>query len=152
VVPPYLLADKLGYGTTVADARYRLLLVLTALASAAGAFLEGAFFPLLVLVLAFGLVGTPFALAVVLYVLNDPGAVPETPGAVVNGGAIALIALTTVTAGAFVRERARALDPIGDPLGAFVVAFALLLGAVTVALLGKIARTTLGSRPAAGER
>ena len=152
VVPPYLLADKLGYRTTVADAHYRVLLVLTALASAAGAFLEGAFFSLLVLVLAFGLVGTPFALAVVLYVLNDPQAVPETPGLGVNLGAIALIALTTVTAGAFVRDRALAFDPIGDPLGAFVVAFAVVLGAATVALLGKFARTTLGSRPAASER
>jgi manganese transport protein len=152
VVPLYLLADKLGYGTTVSDARYRSLLILTALASAAGAFLEGAFFPLLVLVLAFGLVGTPFALAVVLYVLNDPRAVPETPGLGVNLGAIALIALTTVTAGAFVRDRALAFDPIGGPLGAFVVAFALVLGAATVALLGKFARTTLGSRPAVSER
>jgi manganese transport protein len=41
VVPPYLLADKLGYGVTIEDSRYRGLLVATALLSAAGAFLGG---------------------------------------------------------------------------------------------------------------
>jgi manganese transport protein len=151
VVPPYLLADKLGYGVTIEDSRYRGLLVATALLSAAGAFLGGSFFSLLVLVLAFGLVGTPFALTVVLYLLNDPGAAPETPGTVTNLGGLALIAVTTVTAGAFVREQVATLGPVGDPVGAFVVAFAVVLAGATLLLLAKTLRAAVSPRPTASQ-
>ncbi|WP_101297549.1 divalent metal cation transporter [Halegenticoccus soli] len=135
VVPPYLLADKLGWGTDRSDPRYRGLLAAVALASAGGAFLGGAFFPLLVLVLAFGLVGTPFALALVLYLLNDSGTVPRSPTALANVGGLALIAVSAVTAGSFVRERAA--SGVDDPTTAFVVAFAAALTAATALLAAK---------------
>jgi manganese transport protein len=152
VVPPYLLADKLGYGTTIEDSRYRTLLVATALLSAAGAFLGGSFFSLLVLVLAFGLVGTPFALAVVLYLLNDPRVVPETPGVAVNVGGLVLIAVTAITAGAFVREQAVAFAPIENPIGAFVVVFAVVLAGATLLLVAKALRAAVSPQPTTSQR
>ncbi|WP_435062138.1 divalent metal cation transporter [Halobaculum sp. EA56] len=138
VVPPYLLADKLGWRTDVSDGRYRALLAATALVGAGGVFVGGAFFPLLVLVLAFGLVGTPFALAVVLYLLNDPGAVPEPNSRLANLGGLVLIGVTAVLAGRFVVERAG--GGLADPMTAFVVAFALVLGAATGGVAGKYLR------------
>ncbi|MFC7044753.1 divalent metal cation transporter [Halobacteriaceae archaeon GCM10025711] len=140
VVPPYLVADKLGWDTDVSDSRYRALLVGVALVSMTGAFLGGAFFPLLVLVLAFGLVGTPFALAVVLYLLNHPDAVPEPASTLANVGGLVLVAVTSVTAGAFVQRRLAA--GLADPMTLFVLAFALVLGAATVALLARFLRET----------
>jgi manganese transport protein len=132
VAPPYVVADALGWDLDVADPRYRGLLAGTALLSAAGAFLGGAFFPLLVLVLAFGLVGTPFALALVLVLLNDEEVVDERPSSLVNAGGIALVSVATVTAAAFVRGE------VGgglDPMSAFVLGFALVLGGATVLLV-----------------
>jgi manganese transport protein len=143
-VPPYLLADKLGWETDVSDGRYRALVVAVALLSAGGAFLGGAFFPLLVLVLAFGLVGTPFALVVVLLLLHDPGAVPEPPSTAATFGGVVLVLVTTVTAGSFVREQVASGI---DPTTGFVLAFALLLGAATLALAGKFLRETLVGSP-----
>lgn len=105
VVPPYLVADKLGWEQSVSDNRYRVSIVITALAGIGGVFLGGAFFPLLVLVLAFGLVGTPFALALVLYLLNDPDVVPETNDWWANLAGIILVGVTVVTAGSFLREQ-----------------------------------------------
>ncbi|SFB69326.1 manganese transport protein [Halobiforma haloterrestris] len=136
IVPPYLLADKLGWEQSVEDPRYRGALVVVALASAAGAFLEGTFFQLLVLVLAFGLVGTPFALAVILYLLNDPSVVPETNSRAANLGGIVLFAVATVLAVEFVLEELEAATA-GDPLSAFVVAFAV---AMAVAILGLVVK------------
>ncbi|SIS08670.1 NRAMP family divalent metal transporter [Natronorubrum thiooxidans] len=130
IVPPYLVADKLGWEQSVDDSRYRAALVVVALASAGGAFLEGAFFQLLVLVLTFGLVGTPFALAVILYLLNDPDVVPETNSHLANLGGIVLFLIATVLAGEFVLEE---LETVSEPTSAFVVAFA---GAMALAILG----------------
>jgi manganese transport protein len=144
VVPPYLVADKLGWGTDVSDGRYRALLAAVALGSAAGAFVGGVFFPLLVLVLAFGLVGTPFAIAVVLYLLNGD-AVPERNSTLANLGGLVLLAITALLAGNFVRSRA--LPDLGDPLPTFVVAFAAVLGVATLLLAGKYARETLAGSP-----
>ncbi|WP_338729164.1 divalent metal cation transporter [Haladaptatus sp. DJG-WS-42] len=140
VVPPFLLADKLGWGTTVEDTRYRALLVSFALVSAVGPFVGGSFFPLLVLVLAFGLVGTPFAIAVVLALLNDREAVGDTASRWMNLGGVALIAITMVTAGSFVRGH---LSTPTAPLSAFVLAFAIVLGVATLAVLTMAARTAL---------
>ena len=143
VVPPYLLADKLGFEQDVSDPRYRALVVIVALLSAGGAFLGGEFFPLLVLVLAFGLVGTPFALAIVLYLLNDPRAVPETNSATLNLAGLALIVVTIVLAGSHVLEQAITLAAVGGPLAApipaVVVAFAALVGLATLLLAAKFA-------------
>jgi len=149
VVPPYLVADKLGWGTEVSDPRFRALVVVVAALSAGGAFLGGAFFPLLVLVLAFGLVGTPFALVVVLVLLNGP-AVEEPPSTVANAGGVVLVGITSVTAASFVREQVASGI---DPMTGFVLAFAVALGAATVGLVGKFARGRLGEhgRPATTE-
>lgn len=138
VVPPYLVADKLDWGQDISDSRFRAAVVAVAVIGAAGAFLEGAFFQLLVLVLAFGLVGTPFALVVVLYLLNDPDAVPETNPAFANVGGVVLVAIAGVLAAGFVSgELATATS---DPISAVVVAFAGAIGLATVALVGKYVR------------
>ncbi|MFB6193670.1 MAG: NRAMP family divalent metal transporter [Halobaculum sp.] len=139
VVPPFLLADVLGWETDRSDPRYRGLLAGFAALSALGVFVGGAFFPLLVVVLAFGLVGTPFALVVVLVLSNSP-AVPESNGPWVNlaGGLLTLV--TAVLAANFVRGRI----PPSDPLSWLVVAFAVLLGAATVGLVVQYARGAVG--------
>ncbi|EMA42366.1 NRAMP family divalent metal transporter [Halobiforma nitratireducens] len=143
IVPPYLLADKLGWDQSVDDPRYRAALVVVALASGAGAFLEGAFLQLLVLVLAFGLVGTPFALAVILYLLNDPDVVPatKTNSRLANLGGVVLFAVTSVLAAEFVLEELEAAAA-GDPMAAFVVVFATAMGVAVVGLVGKYGRET----------
>jgi manganese transport protein len=145
VVPPYLVADKLGWDTDVSDSRYRGLLVAVALASAGGAFLEGAFFPLLVLVLAFGLVGTPFALALVLYLLNHDDAVPERNAAAANVGGLVLVGITAVTAGTFLRGQYAAGV---DAVTAFVLLFAAVFSGATLFLLGRFVRETLAGNAA----
>jgi manganese transport protein len=142
VVPPYLVADKLGWDTNVSDSRYRGLLVAVALASAGGAVLEGAVFPRLVLVLAFGLVGTPFALALVLYLLNHDDAVPERNSAAANVGGLMLIGVTAVTAGTFLRGQYAAGV---DAVTAFVLLFAAVFSGATLFLLGRFVRETLAS-------
>jgi manganese transport protein len=148
VVPPFLVADKLGWETDVSDGRYRWLLVGFALLSAVGPFVGGAFFPLLVLVLAFGLVGTPFALVVVLVLLNSD-AVPEPNPRLANLAGVALVAVTATTAGSFVRRRVAA--GLRDPMTLFVVGFAVVLAVATVALVVQFVRTRPGRRtPASG--
>ncbi|ELY51487.1 NRAMP family divalent metal transporter [Natronorubrum bangense] len=142
IVPPYLVADKLGWEQSVDDSRYRAALVVVALASAGGAFLEGAFFQLLVLVLAFGLVGTPFALAVILYLLNDPDVVPETNSHLANLGGVVLFAIATILATEFVLDE---LETITEPMSAFVVAFAVAMALAVLGLAGKYGRDRLGA-------
>ncbi|WP_436347199.1 NRAMP family divalent metal transporter [Natronorubrum sp. FCH18a] len=141
IVPPYLLADKFGWEQSVEDSRYRAAIVAVALVSAAGAFLEGAFFELLVLVLAFGLVGTPFVLAVILYLLNDPDVVPETNSNPLNLGGVVLFAIATVLAGEFVLEE---LETVTEPTSAFVVAFAAAMTLAILGLAGRYVRDQFG--------
>ncbi|MFD1572380.1 divalent metal cation transporter [Halorubrum laminariae] len=134
LVPPFLVADKLGWGTTVEDGRYRGLLVAVALLSAPGAFIGGEILGQLVLVLALGTVGTPFAIVVVLYLLNSD-AVSEGASALANLGGVALLLVSGTLAVNFVVEQ------IGggiDVLTGLVVAFAAALGIATVALLAKL--------------
>jgi manganese transport protein len=145
IVPPYLLADKLGWDQSVEDPRYRTALVVVALASAIGAFLEGAFFELLVLVLAFGLVGTPFALAVILVLLNDADVVGETNSLLENVGGLALFAVAVVLAGEFVLEELPAASA-GDPTALFVVAFAAAMALAIVGILWTAGRDRLRAR------
>ncbi len=140
IVPPYLLADKLGWEQSVDDPRYRGAIVVVALASAVGAFLGAAFFQVLVLVLAFGLVGTPFALAVILYLLNDPDVVPETNSLAANVGGLVLFVVATILAGEFVLEE---LETVTQPTSAFVVVFAAAMALAIVGLVGKYVRERL---------
>jgi manganese transport protein len=139
IVPPFLLADKLGWGTTVADSRYRWLLVGFALLSAPGAFIGGAVLGQLVLVLALGTVGTPFVIALVLYLLNS-GAVPDRNSTLANVGGVALLLVTGTLAANFVREQVA--GGVG-PLSGFVLAFAVALALATVGLAGTYARDEL---------
>lgn len=88
VVPPLPIADKVGWGTSVLDTRYRILLAGFALVSVAGAFMGGEVIGQLVLVLAVRTVGTPFAVVIVLYLLNSD-AVPEPPSTLANIGGLA---------------------------------------------------------------
>ncbi|MFO7834056.1 MAG: divalent metal cation transporter [Halohasta sp.] len=141
LVPPYVVADKLGWKTEVSDGRYRWLLAATALLSAAGAFIGGSFLQQLVLVLAVGTVGTPFALALVLVLLNDPETAAEAPGLLLNAGGVAVFGVASVLAGSFVRSQ---LGGGLTPLSGGVLAFALLLGVATVLLVGSYFRTRLG--------
>ena len=134
VVPPYLLADKLGWELSIEDTRYRALLAGVALLSALGGFIEGAVLPLLVLVLAFGLVGTPFALVVILLLLNDREVVPEGNPLWANVGGVVLVGVASVVAGSFVADE---LARVTEPLSALVVAFAAAMALATLALVAR---------------
>ncbi len=140
VVPPYVLADKLGWEQSISDNRYRGAIAIVALLSAAGAFIEGAFFPLLVLVLAFGLVGTPFVLVLILILLNDPDVVPTTNSRRLNAAGVVLLAVATVLAAEFVRGE---LATVTEPLSAFVVLFAACMSLAMVGLFGTYLRSTV---------
>ncbi|WP_226040416.1 divalent metal cation transporter [Natrinema sp. DC36] len=142
IVPPYLLADKLDWEQSVTDGRYRAAIVAVALASAVGAFLEGAFFQLLVLTLAFGLVGTPFAIAVILSLLNDPAVVPETNSLPANFGGLALFVVAVVLAGEFVLAE---LETVTEPASAFVVAFAAAMVLALVGLAGRFVQDRIAA-------
>lgn len=133
IVPPFLLADKLGWGTTVADDRYRWLLVAAALLSAPGAFIDGPILSQLALVLAIGTVGTPFAIAIVLYLLNSP-AVPESNSTIANLVGLALLFVSGTLAANFVREQVAM--GIG-PLSGAILSFALILTVATVGVFIK---------------
>jgi len=88
-------------------------------------------------VLALGTVGTPFAIAVVLYLLNA-GAAPRGNSALANAGGVALFLVSGALAANFVREQvAGGIDPLSLP--GLVFAFALVLGVATLALAGKYA-------------
>jgi manganese transport protein len=137
VVPPFLLADKLGWGTTIEDPRYRGLLAAAALLSAPGAFVGGAVLGQLVLVLALGTVGTPFAIAVVLYLLNSD-AVPDRNSVLANVGGVALLVVTGALAANFVREQVAGPGGLGL-LSGFVLAFAAALAVAMLGLAGKFA-------------
>lgn len=135
IVPPFLVADKLGWGTDVSDSRYRWLLVGVAALSIPGAFIPGSIIPQLLLILAVGTVGTPFAIAIVLYLLNSD-AVPRPPSIAANVGGIALLTITGILAANFVRGQIA--DGIA-PLSGAVLVFALLVALATVGLGGKFA-------------
>jgi len=133
IVPPFVLADKLGWGTTVEDGRYRTLLAIMALLSAPGAFIGGQVIGQLVLVLALGTVGTPFAIALVIYLLNT-SAVSRPTATLTNVGAVALLFVSGALAANFVREQVAAGV---DPLSGVVLAFASILAVAMVGLLIK---------------
>jgi manganese transport protein len=136
IVPPFLVADKLGWGTTVADSRYRSLLAATALVSGLGAFIGGEVIGQLVLVLALGTVGTPFAIAVVLYLLNS-GAVQRSNSTAANAGGAGLLLVSSTLAANFVRGQ---LTGGVDLLSGLVLGFAVVLALATLLLAGTYVR------------
>lgn len=139
IVPAFLVADKLDWETDVRDDRYRALLVGIALLSIPGAFIPGSVLGQLLLILAVGTVGTPFAIAVVLYLLNTD-AVPRGNALLTNVGGVALLALTGGLAANFVREQVAAGI---TALSGFVLAFSVAIALATLGLGGKYAREQL---------
>jgi Mn2+ and Fe2+ transporters of the NRAMP family len=140
LVAPYVAADKLGWETDVSDSRYRALLAGTALLSGGGVFIGGAFLGQLVLVLAVGTVGTPFALALVLVLLNDPETVGEAPSAALNLGGVLVFGVASVLAGNFVIGQ---LNSGLSLLSGSVLAFAGVIAVATLVLLGSHLRTRM---------
>ena len=141
LVPPYVVADKLGWATDVSDTRYRALLAGTALISGVGAFIPGAFLGQLVLVLAVGTVGTPFALALVLVLLNDPETAGEAPNVALNLGGVLVFGVASVLAGNFVAGQ---LGSGLTLLSGSVLVFAAVLAFGTLVLIGSHLRTQFG--------
>ena len=134
IVGPLLVADKLGWDASISDRRYRGMVVMVALLSAGGAFIEGAFLPLLVIVLAFGLLGTPFMIAVVLVIGTDAELMQTDRMGVraVVGGLVAMV-ITGVSAGGFVWSRVA--DGVGGPIDGMVVAMGVLMTLSTAAIV-----------------
>ena len=136
IVPPFLVADKLGWGTSVEDGRYRGLLAAFALVSGLGAFIGGEVIGQLVLVLALGTVGTPFAIALVLYLLNSD-AVSTSASTLANVAGLALFTVASILAANFLREQ---LAGGVDLLTGAVLTFAAVLALATLVLALKYAR------------
>lgn len=150
VVPPFLVADKLGWGTSVEDPRYRGLLAATALVSALGGFVSGNFVPLLAQALVIGAVGTPFALGLVLYLLHLDDA-ERRPSTALTAAGLAVFTIVSVAAGNSVREMVVGLLESPTPVAALSVLFAAAVAVATVALGAKFAlrrRTTPAAEPA----
>ncbi|MFB6133066.1 MAG: NRAMP family divalent metal transporter [Halanaeroarchaeum sp.] len=141
IVPPFLVADKLDWGTTIDDGRYRGLLAVFAAISAGGAFIGGEVLGQLVLVLALGTVGTPFAIALVVYLLNSP-AVPESNSHLANVGGIALFVASGTLAANFLRVQ---ISTGLDLLSGVVVAFGLVLAIAILGLVAKFVREEVRS-------
>lgn len=136
IVPPFLIADKLDWGTDIDDTRYRALLVVVALLSIPGAFIPGNVIGQLVLILAVGTLGTPFAVAIVLYLLNTD-AVSQPNSLVLNLGGGVLLLVTGVLAANFVREQVAAGIEL---LSGFVLIFGAAIALATLVLTGKYVR------------
>jgi len=66
----YFLSDKLRWDLNAKDAKFRMVIALACGLSVFGSFLKGSFIFLLVLMLALGLCGTPFILALIMVLLN----------------------------------------------------------------------------------
>ena len=145
VVPPYVIADKMGWKQDTEDTRYQATVAAFALVSVLGVFIPGAVFGLLIQALAIGFVGTPFVLALVLYLLNDPTAVPQTNSAVENLGGVLLVGISTVVAGQWVQRVAA--GGVADPVSLAILAFAAVLAAAMLGLGGLSVRQWLADDP-----
>ncbi|MBX0323966.1 divalent metal cation transporter [Halomicroarcula sp. F13] len=141
VVPPYLLADKMGWEQDTEDTRYQAAVAGFALVSVLGVFIPGAVFGLLIQALAIGFVGTPFVLALVLYLLNDPTAVPTTNTPLENVGGLLLVGISTVVAGQWVQRVAA--GGVTDPVSLSILAFAAVLAAAMLGLAAMSVRDWL---------
>ncbi|MDS0278155.1 divalent metal cation transporter [Halomicroarcula sp. S1AR25-4] len=142
VVPPYLVADKMGWAQDTSDSRYQATVAAFALVSILGVFIPGAVFGLLIQALAIGFVGTPFVLALVVYLLNDPTAVPKTNSLLENVGGLLLIGISTVVAGQWVKRVAA--GGVTDPVSLSILSFAAVLAAAMLGLAGLSVRNWLG--------
>jgi manganese transport protein len=66
----YFIGDFFGFPLKPSDTRFKAAILIGILLSLIGPFLKGAFFPLLIIMLALGLCGTPFILILLLILLN----------------------------------------------------------------------------------
>ncbi|MEJ2655913.1 MAG: Nramp family divalent metal transporter [Desulfobacterales bacterium] len=66
----YFIADKMKWGISVRDPRFKGIVFLGCLISLIGPFVKGSFLILLVIMLALGLCGTPLVLLILLFLLN----------------------------------------------------------------------------------
>ena len=89
----YFIGDYFHFPLTPKDTRFKIAILAGILLSLAGPFLKGAFFPLLIIMLALGLCGTPFALILLLLLLNRS---PDLRQDMKNGWLTLLGTLTTV--------------------------------------------------------
>ena len=133
-VPAYVIADKMDWDIGTDDRRYQATVAAFALVSILGVFIPGAVFGLLVQALAIGFVGTPFVLALVLYLLNDPTAVAQPNSVPENVGGVLLIGISSVVAGQWLRRVAA--GGIADPVSLAILAFAAVLTVAMVGLAG----------------
>ncbi len=114
----------------------RAALLAVVLLSIPGAFIPGNVIGQLVLILAVGTLGTPFAVAIVLYLLNTNVAPqPNSLGLNLGGGALLLV--TGVLAANFVREQVAAGIRL---LSEFVLIFGAGIALATLVLTGKYVR------------
>jgi len=136
IVAPLLVADKLGWDPSIQDGRYRAMVVGVALLSAVGAVIEGAVLPLLVVVLAFGLLGTPFIIAVLLVLGTDVELMGahRLGGGAIAGGAVAMV-VTGVSAGGFVWSRV--MQGGSGAIDTMVLIMALVMAVSTVAIVAR---------------
>ena len=90
----YFIADFFKFPMKASDPKFRTAILTGILLSLLGPFLKGAFFPLLIVMLALGLCGTPFILVLLLLLLNTHR---PTPGFSIRNRWITL--LGTITTG-----------------------------------------------------
>ena len=102
----YFLADKLHWGQTVADHRFKVLVLLGCLVSLIGPFIGGSFLVMLVVMLALGLCGTPLILVLLLLLLNQKDfAGPHKNGWLLNAAGGLVLLITTFLAVRFIATR-----------------------------------------------
>lgn len=102
----FFAADKLGWELSVRDRRFRLVVLAGILLSLVGPHLEGGFVPLLVVMLALGLCGTPLILVILLILGNRKAVVGQNRNPVIlNLMGLAALGVTSFLALRFVLSR-----------------------------------------------
>lgn len=147
VIPPFLVADKLGWGTTIKDMRFRIMLGCWAFICGVGVFLQGDLFQSLRNILAVGLIATPFALVIVLYMLNDEKTVGVTAGILANATGLLLLGISWLSIGYYLYDmiepavEASSFAPISDdPANILVLIFTFVITTLTFVLIGFFVR------------
>ncbi len=99
----YFLADKMGWGSSVADNRFKAVVLLGCLVSMIGPMLKGSFLTLLVVMLALGLCGTPLIILILLLLLNKKDWAKEHKNSLtLNIFGFLTLAITTLLAVRFI--------------------------------------------------
>ncbi len=102
----YFVFDIMNWELDTRDKKFAYVIVISTALSALGPLIKGSFFLLLPLMLALGLCGTPFILAIILYLLNKKEIVGEYRNSkVLNFLGVATLLVTTAIAVQFVLSR-----------------------------------------------